>query len=60
MGALISPAIRPPRSDTLNDLRELRVAREGLVRETSATKNRYKTLTIALLKRQAGQRLKQL
>jgi transposase len=60
MGALISPAIRPPRSDTLNDLRELRVAREGLVRESTATKNRYKTLTIALLKRQAGQRLKQL
>jgi transposase len=49
MGATMSLAIWPPGSDTLNDLRELRVGREALVRERTATKNRYKTLTIALL-----------
>ncbi|MBJ3778903.1 IS110 family RNA-guided transposase [Acuticoccus mangrovi] len=60
MGALVDPAVRAPCEPNLQDLRELRIAREALVKDRTATLNRQKTLTVALLKHQATQRLKQL
>ena len=60
MGALVEPAVRTPCEATLQDLRELRIAREALVKDRTATLNRQKTLTVALLKRQTAQRLKQI
>lgn len=56
--ALLQPECRPPRSETLDQLAELVAARRMLVKDRTATTNRAKTLTIALLKRQAALRLK--
>jgi transposase len=58
--ALIAPDIRPLRSQALDALCELVAARRALVKDRTATLNRQKNLTIALLKRQAAQRLKQI
>ena len=55
----LSPLCRfsePP----LNQLAELVNARDGLVRDRTALKNREKNLTVALLKRQCSQRLEQI
>jgi len=60
MGALVEPAVRTPCEAILQDLRELRNAREALVKDRTAALNRQKTLTVALLKRQTAQRLKQI
>jgi transposase len=51
---------RPPRSDALLALNELHLAREALVKDRTAAKNRSKVLTASLLKRQNTQRLKQI
>lgn len=59
-GALMSPKIRPLRSEALDRLGELVAARRALARDRTATMNRAKNLTIPLLKRQAGQRLTQI
>lgn len=59
-GALLQPASRPPRSETIGQLAELMAARRSLVRDRTATTNRAKTITIDLLKRQAAQRLSQI
>jgi transposase len=59
-GALMTPEIRPLRSEVLDTLGELMAARRALVKDRTATLNRHKNLTIALLKRQAEQRLKQI
>jgi transposase len=59
-GALMAPELRPLRSKTLTALSELVAARRALVKERTATLNRQKNLTIALLKRQAGQQLRQI
>ncbi|MER9978160.1 hypothetical protein [Mesorhizobium sp. M0085] len=55
-GALVTPQIRPVRSDAL----DTRGARRALIKDRTATLNRQKSLTIPLLKRQAEQRLKQI
>ena len=60
MGATVEPPVRTPCEAILQDLRELRIAREALVKDRTATLNRQKTLTVALLKRQTAQRLKQI
>lgn len=57
-GALLEPETRRLRSQALDQLAELVTARRMLVRDRTATTNRAKTLSIALLKRQAEQRLK--
>lgn len=57
--ALQSP-VRPARSPQQNQLAELVNARDGLVRDRTALKNREKNLTVALLKRQCSQRLEQI
>jgi transposase len=51
---------RPARSEVLLELKELYVAREALVKDRTAAKNRGKALTLSLLKRQNAQRLEQI
>lgn len=60
MGALLELEARPARSDALAELKELHVAREALVKDRTAAKNRAKIRTLALLKRQNAQRLDQI
>ncbi|MDF0546747.1 IS110 family transposase [Sphingobium sp. H39-3-25] len=60
MAATLRPPVRPARSAQQAQLAELVNARDGLVRDRTALKNRKKNLTITLLKRQCEQRLKQI
>ena len=60
MGAALDLSPHPVAGKDINALRELQVARTALVKDRTAAKNREKTLTIALLKRQATQRLAQI
>jgi transposase len=60
MGALLALEVRHPQPEILNELKELYVAREALVKDRTAAKNRQKQLTLALLKRQNTQRLTQI
>jgi len=58
MGLALQPETRPAPGRALNELRELHIARQALIKDRTAAKNREKSLTIALLKRQNAQRLK--
>ena len=60
MGALLELEARPARSEVLLELKELYGAREALVKDRTAAKNRGKVLTLSLLKRQNSQRLEQI
>ena len=60
MGALLELEARPARSEVLLELKELYVAREALVKDRTAAKNRGKALTLSPLKRQNAQRLEQI
>lgn len=60
MGAMLELAPRPGRSEVLLELKELYLAREALVKDRTAAKNRAKALTLALLKRHNAQRLEQI
>jgi len=60
MGAVLQLEARPPRSAALNDLRELLVARQALIKDRTAGKNRRKIATQAVLKRQLDARLRQI
>jgi transposase len=60
MGALLELETRPARSDALTELKELHIAREALVKDRTAARNRAKIQTLALLKRQNAQRLDQI
>ena len=60
MAAMLQPPARPARSAGQMQLAELINARDGLVRDRAALKNREKNLTISLLKRQCVQRLDQI
>jgi transposase len=60
MGAVLNLPPRDPRPEILNEIKELYVAREALVKDRTAAKNREKQLTLPLLKRQADQRLAQI
>ena len=59
MGALLILEPRPVRSATLNDLKDLHVAREALIKDRTAAKNRSKMRSLSLLKRQSKARLEQ-
>lgn len=59
-GALLQPVARPVRSDLQNRLADLVAARRSLMRDRTATLNRFKTLTIELLKRHARHRQRQI
>jgi transposase len=60
MGAAFSLAPQPETSANQRDLKELHIARLALIKDRTRTLNRQKTLALALLKRQAKTRLKQL
>jgi transposase len=60
MGAVLELEARPARSEALLELRELYGAREALVKDRTAAKNRGKVLTLSLLKRHNAQRLEQI
>ena len=60
MGAMLELKARPPRSEALLELKELHLAREALVKDRTAAKNRGKVLGAPLLKRQNAQRLEQI
>lgn len=60
MGALLLLEPRPVRNAILNELKDLHMAREALVKDRTAAKNRAKALSLALLKRHNAARLKQI
>lgn len=60
MGALLELQARPAPSGIVLELKELYVAREALVKDRTAARNRAKALTLSLLKRQNAQRLEQI
>jgi transposase len=60
MGALLELEARPARSPILNDLKDLFMAREALVKNRTAAKNRAKTLTLAILRRHNAAQLRQI
>jgi len=60
MGALLELAICPPRSQILSELKELYVAREGLIEDRTAAKNRAKQIALSVLKRQNQQRIERI
>jgi len=60
MAATLQPDVRPVKSPELAGLAELMNARDGLVRDRTALKNREKNLLLPLLKRQAKARLEQI
>lgn len=57
-GQMLEPRIQQPNSEIMNELKALHVARNGLVKDRTAARNRSKMLTLDLLKRQNAQRLK--
>lgn len=60
LGVALEPEIKPAAPQIMWDLKELHVARTALIKARTAVKNRQKTLSLPLLKRQANQRLKQI
>lgn len=60
MGDLLAPAARPVQSEAMAELKEFQMAREALIKDRTAAKNRAKTLSLALLKRQNAARLSQI
>jgi transposase len=59
MGAVLSLEARPVPSAIINDLRDLRTARNALIKDQVAALTRAKAITLPLLKRQNAARLKQ-
>ena len=59
-GAMIEPPARPMASQTLDQMKELHVARRALVKDRVAAANRAHTRRSPLLKRQAAERLRQI
>lgn len=60
MGLALELEARPVAGPILRDLNELHAARNALVKDRTAAKNRAKGLTLSLLKRRNAQRLKQI
>ena len=60
MAASLQPDLTPAKDQTIDTLKELLSARRALVKDRTATLNRSKGPTLALLKRQKGQHLKQI
>jgi transposase len=58
MGALLQLEIRPLHDEIIAELKQLHIAREALVRDRTAAKNRSKVIGLAMLKRQNAERLK--
>ena len=60
MGAMLQLQPRPPRREVVLELKELHVAREALVKDRTAAKNRGKIFALPLLRRQNAHRLQQI
>jgi len=60
LGALIEPRALTPTSLLLGEMKDLLVARRALVKDRTAAQNRAQQRTLALLKTQARERLKQI
>ena len=60
MGAVLQLETRPANSEIICELKQLHLAREALVRDRTAARNRAKSLSIALLKRHNTERMKQI
>lgn len=60
MGALLELEARPARSPILNDLKDLHMARQALVKNRTAARNRAKVITLALLKRHNAAQIRQI
>ena len=60
IGAPLELEARPTRSNALLELKELHIARDALVKDRTAAKNRAKTLTLSLLRKHNAQRLDQI
>jgi transposase len=59
-GVAIEPQTRPALRQIMYDLKELHIARNALVKDRVAAKNRQKNLSLSALKRQTASRLKQI
>jgi len=59
-GIAIEPQTRPAPPEIMYDLKELHVARNALVKDRVAAKNRQKNLSLPVLKRQTATRLEQI
>lgn len=60
LGAMLKPPIRPVVSPALDEMKELHIARQALIKDRVAAQNRAHTRRSALLKRQAADRLRQI
>ena len=60
MGALLEPQLHRPAGKILEELKDLHVARCALIKDRTAARNRGKHLRLALLRRQNGQRVRQI
>ena len=60
MAASLQPDLTPAKDQTIDTLKELLGARRALVKDRTAALNRSKGLTLALLKRQSDQHLRQI
>ena len=60
MGAPLGLEARPVRGPTLNDLKDLHMAREALAKNRTAARNRSKNLVLPILKRQNAAQLRQI
>lgn len=60
MGAVLGLEARPVRDAILTTLKDLHIAREALVKDRTAAKNRAKMITLALLRTHNAARLKQI
>lgn len=58
MGALLQLEARPVHGEVIAELKQLHIAREALVKDRTAAKNRGKAISLAVLKRQNAERLK--
>jgi transposase len=59
MGALLQPRTTAPPSEPFDEMRQLLVARRGLIKDMTAAQNRAQIRSLPLLKRQASERLRQ-
>jgi transposase len=60
MGALLTPPVRPIIAQAIDEMKELHIARLGLVKDRTAARNREHACRSPLLKRHAAQRLAQI
>jgi len=60
MGALLQLEARPAPTEAISELRQLHLARTGLIKDRTAAQTRAKILTLPLLKEQNGERLEEI